>query len=46
MRTLRLKHRVMALHAAMFWSNEKLDEAETNGDLPWRAGEAKPVGLQ
>jgi hypothetical protein len=39
LRTLPPEYRVMALHAAMFWSDEKLDEAESNGDLPGRAGE-------
>ena len=33
------EYRVMALHAAMFWSDERLDEAVVNGDLPGRPGE-------
>jgi hypothetical protein len=37
----------MALHAAMFWSDEKLEVAEINGDSPARPGEiAKPGALQ
>jgi predicted CoA-binding protein len=33
-------------HAEMLWSNEKLNEAETNEDPPWRLSEAKPVADQ
>jgi hypothetical protein len=37
-------HAVLALFAAMFWSDEKLDLAESNGDLPGGPGElAKPL---
>jgi hypothetical protein len=36
------EYRVMALHAAMFWSDERLLEADENGDLPGLPGELKP----
>jgi hypothetical protein len=32
----------MALYAADWWTEEKLEAAEANGDLPGRPGEIKP----
>jgi hypothetical protein len=47
LRALVPEYRVMALHAAMFWSDEKFQDAEINGDLPARPGEiVKPGALQ
>ncbi len=34
LRALPEQYRVMALHAAMFWSEDRLNAAEMNGDLP------------
>jgi hypothetical protein len=39
LRQLPEQYRVMALHAAMFWSDERLLEADANGDLPGNPGE-------
>jgi hypothetical protein len=36
------RYRVMALHAAMFWDDERLEEASVNGDAPGCPGEFKP----
>jgi hypothetical protein len=43
LRAMPEQYRVMALHAAMFWPDARLDAAEMNGDLPGQPGElAKP----
>jgi hypothetical protein len=39
-------HAVLALFGAMFWSDEKLDLAESNGDLPGGSGEVAARDLQ
>jgi hypothetical protein len=39
LRALPERYRVMALHAAMFWSDDRLNAAELNGDLPGHLGE-------
>ena len=35
----------MALFSALFWTDEKLDAAAVNGDLPGGPGFAVPEGL-
>jgi hypothetical protein len=42
LRTMSEENRHRALYAAMFWSDDKLDGAERNGDLPGQPGEMKP----
>jgi hypothetical protein len=39
LRALPERYRVMALHAAMFWPDDRLNAAEDNGDLPGHPGE-------
>jgi hypothetical protein len=41
LRQLEPRYQLMALFAAQFWSDEKLEAAERNGDLPGRDGELK-----
>jgi hypothetical protein len=36
------RYQLMALYAAQFWSDEKLETAAANRDLPGRPGEVKP----
>jgi hypothetical protein len=43
LRQMPAEHRTMALHAALHWSAEKLDEAEARGDLPGRPNESIPA---
>jgi hypothetical protein len=44
LRQLHPEHRIMALYAANFWSEERLLAAGENGDAPGRPGEfAKPT---
>jgi hypothetical protein len=38
LREIPAEYRVMVLHAAMFWSDEKLETAAANGDLPGNPG--------
>lgn len=42
LRRLPQRYRLMAVYAADWWSEEKLETAEANGDLPGRLGELKP----
>jgi hypothetical protein len=39
LRALPERYRVMALHAALFWSDERLSAAEMDGYLPGQADE-------
>ena len=46
-RMLRLmpsEHQTMALHAALHWTDERLNEAEARGDLPGRPDQFTPKG--
>lgn len=42
LRAMHPRFAMMALYAAQFWSDEKLDDAELAGDLPGRPGAVKP----
>ena len=43
LRVLAPEYRVMALHAALFWSDDRLNATEMEGALPGQPGElAKP----
>jgi hypothetical protein len=42
LRQLEPRFQLMALYAAQFWSEEKLEDSAVNGDLPGRPGEIKP----
>jgi hypothetical protein len=42
LRAMGPRYAMLAVYAAQFWSDEKLDDAEREGDLPGRPGEAKP----
>lgn len=44
LRAMPAEHRTMALHAALHWSDEKLNEAEMRGDLPGRPNQFTPAG--
>jgi hypothetical protein len=43
LRAIPERYRILALYAATYWSDEKLDQAERDGDLPGRPGEIKPT---
>jgi hypothetical protein len=42
LRDLHPRLRIMAVYAANFWDDERLEEAAANGDLPGLPGELKP----
>jgi hypothetical protein len=44
LRRMGADHAHLALFAALFWDDEKLDDAELAGDLPGRSAELKPHG--
>jgi hypothetical protein len=44
LRALSPRWKLIALYAAEHWSNERLDVAEANGDVPGCPGELVPDG--
>ena len=42
MRAIGPQQTALADYAARFWSDERLEDAERDGDLPGRPGEVKP----
>ncbi len=45
LRAMHPRYRMLALYAANFWDDERLDESEANGDVPGRPGELKPKAV-